>query len=38
MKELRCSKCGKLLAKIDDKQETKGIEIKCSRCKQVNKY
>jgi len=36
MQELRCKKCGKLLAKVD--KVSKGIEIKCSRCKEVNKY
>lgn len=31
MKEFRCEKCGKLLAKIEGK-----AEIKCPRCKTIN--
>jgi len=33
MKELRCQKCGKLLAKGEGK-----VEIKCSRCKKINTF
>ncbi|UYZ82782.1 Com family DNA-binding transcriptional regulator [Entomomonas sp. E2T0] len=35
LKEFRCKKCHKLLAKISDYSE---VEIKCNRCKQVNYY
>lgn len=35
LKEFRCKKCRKLLAKISDYSE---IEIKCNRCKQINYY
>ena len=31
MKELRCSKCNKLLAKFEG-----DIEVKCPRCKTIN--
>lgn len=33
IKEIRCTKCNQLLLKAD---EVKG-EIKCPRCKQINK-
>lgn len=35
LKQFRCKKCNKLLAKISDYSE---IEIKCNRCKQLNYY
>lgn len=35
LKQLRCKKCNKLLAKISDYSE---LEIKCNRCKQINYY
>lgn len=35
MKEFRCKKCRKLLAKVSDYSE---LEIKCNRCKQINYY
>ncbi|AWM80748.1 Com family DNA-binding transcriptional regulator [Gammaproteobacteria bacterium ESL0073] len=35
LKEFRCKKCHKLLAKISDYSE---LEIKCNRCKQINYY
>jgi len=35
MKELRCKKCEKLLGKLN---ETGHVEIKCPRCKTLNKY
>lgn len=38
MKELRCKKCNKLLAKHPEDKDVKGIEIKCSRCKETNTY
>ncbi|MEY8001596.1 Com family DNA-binding transcriptional regulator [Clostridium sp. Mt-5] len=33
--KLRCTKCGKLLGKIDG---TADAEIKCPRCDTMNKY
>lgn len=33
MKELRCKKCGKLLAKGSGE-----VEIKCNRCKTVTRF
>lgn len=35
LKEFRCKKCRRLLAKISDYSE---LEIKCNRCKQINYY
>lgn len=35
MIEIKCTKCGKLLMKI---KGTAYIEIKCPRCKAINKY
>jgi len=34
MKEIRCIQCKKLLAKLEG---VKQIEIKCPRCKSINK-
>lgn len=33
MKELRCKKCNKLLARYNGH-----VEVKCSRCKTINEY
>lgn len=33
LNEFRCKKCRKLLAKVSDYSD---VEIKCSRCKQLN--
>jgi len=33
LKQFRCNKCNKLLAKISNYSE---LEIKCNRCKQLN--
>lgn len=38
MTELRCEECDKLLGKIDKKYEIGYLELKCTRCKRLNKY
>ncbi|OGC21430.1 hypothetical protein A2291_07930 [candidate division WOR-1 bacterium RIFOXYB2_FULL_42_35] len=35
MKDFRCSKCNRLLAKIDGDAL---VEIKCPRCKEMNSF
>lgn len=37
MKDLRCQKCGKVLAKANDGL-VGGIEIKCQNCKAINSF
>ena len=32
--EIRCTKCGKLVAKREEKTNCKGIYFYCTRCKQ----
>jgi len=36
MIEYRCKKCHKLL--LVSKEELSGIEVKCTKCKYINKY
>lgn len=36
MKEYRCKNCGKLLFRVDKKTQGK-IEVKCTKCKEINK-
>jgi len=38
MKELRCKKCDKLLAKVKEDSVNTEIEIKCNRCKTTNQF
>lgn len=35
MRQFRCNKCNRLLAKIDGDSK---VEIKCPRCKEMNLY
>ncbi len=35
MREFRCYKCNRLLAKIEGEG---AVEVKCPRCKQVSRY
>ena len=37
MKDLRCQKCGKVLAKSNEGLNG-GIEIKCQNCKAINSF
>ncbi len=39
--KLKCRQCHKILAEVDsevDKNDTKGIKIKCPKCKKINKF
>ena len=42
MKEIRCTKCSKLLLKANKEYEisTNGceLEVQCTRCKAINRY
>lgn len=44
MKELRCTKCGKLLLKAAKEYEAGDtlkqfdLEVQCTRCKAINRY
>lgn len=42
MKELRCTKCGKLLLKANIEYEVSTsdceLEVQCTRCKAINHY
>ena len=38
LRELRCEKCKKLLGRIDKSYKIGYIELKCTRCKTLNKY
>lgn len=44
MKELRCTKCGKLLLKASREYEAGAaliqcdLEVQCTRCKAINRY
>ncbi|MFJ7839890.1 hypothetical protein ACIQXG_10445 [Lysinibacillus sphaericus] len=44
MKELRCTKCGKLLLKASSEYEAGAaliqydLEVQCTRCKAINRY
>lgn len=37
MREYRCKNCGKLLFRADEKEAKGKIEVKCTKCKEINK-